>query len=538
MIAQIRELLSDTNKHLIYLTVIAGIGAGIASLLFIMLINHTHQIVAIQGHGIYILLLVLCILFYLGINYLSFGASARLTNEIVRALRLRLQRDIFAHDYYHLQVVGEEALYSINNDDMEKVQQFAMLLPRLIINIFMISIVIVYMLILSWRETGIFLLLMFIGMSLSYGFQHYVKRHYANTREAFDQVTGNFQDLVKGLRELKVSRLKRQLFYQEDSLPLLSYYHECQTRTWKYNQALITWFWLVMYTTIAALVYFLNSQTHPHPFHLIMPLLMLFAPLNFLIISTSTLFAAYTALDKIALITTKEPIADAHSKPPLSSFTSIELDTVVYYYSQGQTTEFKSPCFDFEITPGKVIFITGQNGCGKSTLIKLITGLYLPTDGEIRLDGKAIKITEHYQSLFSVIYQAPHIFRRALVPDFEEKLPLFHSYLAQFELQDKLQVEAGNLIKSDHLSYGQKKRLGLILALLEDRPIYIFDEWAADQDPRFREIFYTQIIADLKKRGKAIVVVSHDDVYFSIADQLLDLSKNKNKKVIKPSDET
>ena len=75
-----------------------------------------------------------------------------------------------------------------------------------------------------------------------------------------------------------------------------------------------------------------------------------------------------------------------------------------------------------------------------------------------------------------------------------------------------------------HLSHGQRQRLALLGAYLEDRPIYVFDEWAANQEPQFRNIFYRQILPELKARGKLAVVISHDDRYFDVADRLIRLT--------------
>ncbi|MBH9340157.1 cyclic peptide transporter, partial [Pseudomonas aeruginosa] len=84
----------------------------------------------------------------------------------------------------------------------------------------------------------------------------------------------------------------------------------------------------------------------------------------------------------------------------------------------------------------------------------------------------------------------------------------------------------GNFSTPD-LSTGQRKRLALINAWLEERPVLVFDEWAADQDPAFRRVFYTELLPDLKRQGKTIIVISHDDRYFEMADQLIRLSAGK-----------
>ena len=79
----------------------------------------------------------------------------------------------------------------------------------------------------------------------------------------------------------------------------------------------------------------------------------------------------------------------------------------------------------------------------------------------------------------------------------------------------------------------QPKRLALLVAYLEDRPVYVFDEWASDQDPTYKDVFYRQLLPELRARGKAVVVITHDDHYFSVADRCLRLERGK---LVSPED--
>jgi putative pyoverdin transport system ATP-binding/permease protein len=168
--------------------------------------------------------------------------------------------------------------------------------------------------------------------------------------------------------------------------------------------------------------------------------------------------------------------------------------------------------------------VPGGNGSGKSTLAKLITGLYAPEAGELHLDGVPIDdanrewYRQHFSAVFSDFYLFDRLFSaQALTLDTQAQ-----EYLSILELDRKVSVHNGQL-STTSLSQGQRKRLALLAAYLEDRPIYLFDEWAADQDPSFREVFYTQLLADLKQRGKTILVISHDDHYFHVGDRLIKL---------------
>jgi putative ATP-binding cassette transporter len=166
----------------------------------------------------------------------------------------------------------------------------------------------------------------------------------------------------------------------------------------------------------------------------------------------------------------------------------------------------------------------GGNGSGKYTLAKLITGLYIPEEGEISWDGQIISTQnrEWYRQHFSVVFSDFYLFEDILGL---ENVNLDHQargYLQQLQLDHKVKVEDGRL-STTALSQGQRKRLALLSAYLEDRPIYLFDEWAADQDPPFKEIFYTKLLPELRDRGKTVVVISHDDRYFYVADRIIKL---------------
>lgn len=178
--------------------------------------------------------------------------------------------------------------------------------------------------------------------------------------------------------------------------------------------------------------------------------------------------------------------------------------------------------------PDELVFIVGGNGSGKSTLAKLIIGLYVPETGEIKLDGQLInkENREWYRQHFSVIFSDFYLFDRLLGIGISNLDLQAKEYLEQLHLDRKVKVENGSL-STTALSQGQRKRLALLTAYLEARPIYLFDEWASDQDPFFRDIFYKQILVNLKQQGKIVIVISHDDRYFHLADRIIKLDYGK-----------
>ena len=173
---------------------------------------------------------------------------------------------------------------------------------------------------------------------------------------------------------------------------------------------------------------------------------------------------------------------------------------------------------------GQITFIVGGNGSGKSTLAKLITGLYPPASGSLVLNGEKIghDNIEWFRQNCSAVFADYHLFEDYLGfdrPGIDDEV---RHYLHRLQIAHKVTVHDGRL-STVALSQGQRKRLALLTALLEDRPIYLFDEWAADQEPRFREVFYTELLTDLKNRGKTVIVITHDDRYFHCADRLVKL---------------
>jgi putative pyoverdin transport system ATP-binding/permease protein len=214
--------------------------------------------------------------------------------------------------------------------------------------------------------------------------------------------------------------------------------------------------------------------------------------------------------------------------PPPLTFERLALRGVTFSYgSVDDEPGFHIGPIDFEVKQGDVVFMSGGNGSGKSTLLKLITGLYRPNDGEIELNGRAIGPAElpAYRNLFSAIFQDYHLFRELYgVPQVDPDRA--QEYLTLMEIQDKVQI-VGRSLSTLALSSGQRKRLAMVALLLEDRPVCVFDEWAADQDPAFRLKFYREIIPMLKGRGKTIIAVTHDERYFDAADFRVHLEEGR-----------
>lgn len=224
--------------------------------------------------------------------------------------------------------------------------------------------------------------------------------------------------------------------------------------------------------------------------------------------------------------------SDNRAEPIVEEFESLEVKGLEFSYRDLKGNRlFSVGPMDFQLSKGEVVFIIGGNGSGKSTFVKALLGLYLPDEGEIRING--IEVTndnmQGYRELFSTILADFHLFDRLYGLARPEK-GVISDFLKRMELQKKTDYVDGAFTNLE-LSTGQRKRLAMIVALLEDRPIYVFDEWAAEQDPEFRHYFYEELLKELKAQGKGVIAISHDDRYFDMADRIIKLDYGQKIKV-------
>ncbi len=242
-----------------------------------------------------------------------------------------------------------------------------------------------------------------------------------------------------------------------------------------------------------------------------------------LVQSIPLMLTANAAADRIerleaALKATVASTGSRDIKPP-KKFEKIEMNKIVFrYLDKFSDATFQIGPLDFSLREGELVFITGGNGSGKSTFLRVLGGLYPPDSGEIKLDGKRINddTRDEYRALISAIFADYHLFHR-LYGIAEPELGEIGRLLTEFRLADKTELSDGEFSTLD-LSGGQRRRLALIVSLLEKRPILLLDEWTAEQDPEFRYKFYHELLPGMMKAGLTVVVITHDDRYLDELD--------------------
>jgi putative ATP-binding cassette transporter len=224
--------------------------------------------------------------------------------------------------------------------------------------------------------------------------------------------------------------------------------------------------------------------------------------------------AAASRIQQLEIALSSVARTDAPMLEAPKRFDSIEMRNMVFrYVDKFSDIAFKIGPIDFTLKAGELVFITGGNGSGKSTFLRVLSGIYAPDSGEVLLDGRLITdaTRDEYRGLMSAIFFDYHLFRRLYgIPDADPAEVA--RLLALFRLSDKTSLTNGEFRTLD-LSGGQRRRLALIVSLLEKRPIMLLDEWTAEQDPEFRRKFYDELLPEMMQAGATIVVITHDDRY-------------------------
>lgn len=470
-------------------------------------------------------------------NFISQALLARFSHGAIAQLRRDLMRKVLGVPLRKLEELGTPRILAALTDDVFNVAQSLEAIPIITVNVAILFFGTIYLGFLSWKILLGIMVVVVIGAITYRLIVASAFRSLRLAREVQDRLYGQFRALTEGIKELKLHRNRRGQFLARN-IRETTETHE------KYNVAAElrfitaqTWSHF-LYSAVIGLVLFLvpalGSFSQQTLTGYVVTTLYLMGPLAGTLSSFSLFGRADVAIRKIEDLGVSLaensiedcPIEQSRDEP---LFESIQLAGVVHaYHAEQEDSNFVLGPIDLTFHPGELVFLVGGNGSGKSTLAKIITGLYLPEAGEIRLDGESVtnKNRDQYRQLFSAVFADFFLFDNLLGLEHPDLDTQARDYLKKFHLQHKVKINNGSL-STTSVSQGQRKRLALLTAYLEDRPFYLFDEWASDQDPWFKKVFYTELLLELKSRGKTVLVISHDDRYFDVADRIIKLDYGK-----------
>jgi len=449
--------------------------------------------------------------------------STTITSEIeaiIHKLRVRMMDYVRRSELLAIEEVGRARIIAAISSDAAILTQASNMLSFSVQGPILIGFVAIYVAYLSLA--AFFLSVLIVGMAgLIFHFRsrrltEERMRAAEHERRLFDRIT----DFLDGFKEIRLNRPRSDELFEDAvnvSRVAANIKIRAQSETFKqiaYSQG---YMYILLGTVVFVAPQFSESLGGASIAKITAALLYVIGACFALVQSIPILMNANAAADRIQrLEQTLRSAVSSETDEVVSpkSFETIEMRQIVFsYVDRHSDVAFHIGPIDFKLRSGELVFITGGNGSGKSTFLRVLAGLYHPEAGEILLDGRRVnKATrDEYRELFSAIFYDYHLFRRLYgIPqaDSGELARL----LAQYRLEDKTGLTNGEFRTLD-LSGGQRRRLALIVSLLENRPIILLDEWTAEQDPEYRRKFYDELLPEMMKAGKTVVVITHDDRY-------------------------
>jgi putative ATP-binding cassette transporter len=521
----------ETNENYYGLFAIGSL-SGISSAILLVIINvgaETADMGYVNFRIFMLFLIGMAIFVYCKRHVMN--ECSRIFGKVTNTIYLRQIDKLSRANMQDLEKMGESVIYSRLTKELDNIWFFAPLVADALQGAVMVIFSLFYLYYLSKMA-----LLLLVGVTIFAGFfflhkQKEITSYVAAATQKEVELFEGLSHILDGFKEIKLNRAK--------NAALMGHIYDMSgdARDLNVRSGLASNFYFVFsqicfYTLLGTIVFVLPHFVPTYPEVAIkttMAILFMMGSLEQMVgvlphyanirVAIDNLYKLEDELDQID---ERNRGIDLDSSVDFVGFEEIRFEQIFFHYRDAADQQlFSIGPLDFSLRAGETVFVIGGNGSGKSTMIKVLTGLYLPDSGAIRIDDRLVPFAQYapYRDLFGGVLNDFHLFDRLYGQEDidEDKL---NEWLRIMQLDDKTAFIDGRFTNID-LSTGQRARLALIATQMEDKSIYILDEWAAPQDPEFRQYFYEVILADLKKAGKTVVVVSHDDRYFHIPDRIL-----------------
>nr|WP_218863622.1 ATP-binding cassette domain-containing protein [Pigmentiphaga litoralis] len=498
----------------------------------------------------------------------------RLNQRAHADMRRFISGRVIDAEYRRLEEIGGPRVQSALSEHSTQVAEFFVSFPTILVNAIIVTGCLVYMALLSWYVFLAAVVVIGLG-SVGYHLAHLrAIRHLDVASKEQDKLFDHFRSLMDGAKELRLHAGKRRRF--ADTVLGGSIETVRRERAFGMSVFLVSTAWgnFLIYAFIGLVLFVLVGDVPERGrvmtgfalvfVYMVAPLenlLMALPRANMARVSGARIDEITQQLDRTTLDDASRDLASStgprRGTPSLAStglpypapadlphpastelpFAGLALRDVCHtYYHEGLDDLFKLGPIALTFAPGEITYLVGGNGSGKTSLAKLLVGLYQPESGEILCNGDLVTDAnrDRYRQNFSAIFSDFHLFDQLLEGASADRDAQGNALLTKLNLHHKVQVING-AFTTRALSQGQRKRLALVVAYLEDRPFLVFDEWAADQDPVFKDVFYRELLPELRARGKAVLVISHDDRYFHLADRLVRMENGQVIAVESPS---
>jgi putative ATP-binding cassette transporter len=527
------------NKYLksIPMLLILSVLSGIANAVVIFLISASILIrneKALLLYVVYYFALAM-FLYIIGRKVIQTKLT-KITFDIVYDLRMKLLEKIFYTSYQRFEKIDRGRVFSTLNDDTGQIGTSANIFVGFLTNIITVLGCFLFLFTVAFWAT-----LVTIGVIIAIAIVYFIVSQKAEVyleeaRTTRDVYMGLLNGLIDGFKELSIHWNKKKEYRDDVEKTTNEFRNKSVIALVKFINAFMVGESLLV--AILGAVGFAIPVMFPEiqAFTLmsfIMVLLYLIGPITGILNTIPQMMQIRVSWNRVKgfmkdIPANLDPEDLDKLETNLESVERIEAKGVIFKYESEEDEEgFVVGPVDFEAKKGEVVFIIGGNGSGKTTLAKLLTGLYVPDSGSITVDGKEVN-SHQLGEYFSTVFSGYHLFEKLYNIDIsdEEKRKEGDEYLKTLHLDGKVNFTADSLTTIE-LSGGQRKRLALLQCYLEDCPIYLFDEVAADQDPEFRKFFYRELLVRMKEKGKIVLAITHDDHYFDVADKVIKMDMGK-----------
>lgn len=471
--------------------------------------------------GIYIVYFALLLLVFFSSSLFVEFALARFGQNFIFTMQKKLVKQILDTPFLQIESISKAKLLASLNNDVRTISFGLLRLPDFIQSFILIIASSVYLYFLSpkiFLFCSVFIALLFL---VDYRLMMKNYQFFRKSREIDDFLQKDYENIIDGRKELALNAFRAKLYYEKEFQTHAQSKRDTNIMGALF-QSLSGNFSNIGFLALVGFEFYLSLRfgwaSLESATTIAIAILFLRTPLMGVVDTIPTLLMAKVSLDK----TENLALAGYNDEFQLvkypKTWRTLRFDKVAFHYDE----KFSLAPTSLSIRKGELIFLIGKNGSGKSTFSLLLSALIKPDSGTIYLDETPIDESNkaHYRSLITAIFSDFHLFTQAISDESIASEAKIASWLEILELDKKTQVANGQ-ITTTKLSTGQRKRLAMLIALLEEREILILDEFAADQDPIFRRFFYTKLLPLLKKEGKTILAISHDEKYFDMADRIL-----------------
>lgn len=509
--------------------------AGLSGAFIIVLVNQGAGMVAENESPILeFFAFLFCVAFYSFFTKTINRENVISIQGMMYRFRLNIINLVLKSDLNLFNSVSKSEILAAISRDAQIVSQSVVILVSLIQSCTMLFFSLIYLAILSPVACAMTVIMGFIAFMF---FSKNAKVAHAELRKSFDEENITFEyfgNLLNGFQELKMSSSKSKSFIEDlifsakKSRGLREHSLISISNHFVYVQ-------IIFYLVVGMLVFVvpvLSSDFSSVVVKVATTSLFMVGSFQGVIQSLPSISQADISARQLLRLRSK--LEDAWVAPPAATtnfanqIQNLSLENIAYHYADQEAFKgFNFGPANISFDAGKVYFIRGKNGSGKTTLVRVLLGLYEPSEGRILVDGIPIPqpTNSSYRDLFSVVFSDFYLFKK-LYGLVQAKIDQAQELIVMLRLEDKVSVLNAEF-DTVSLSTGQRKRLALMVALLEDRPFVVLDEWAADQDPEFRKYFYEKLIPYIKGLGKTVIAITHDDKYYDVADEVITVQQGK-----------